>query len=41
MTASSLVPKVAAAKGIEFDLIELILDRAAYGPSDTGESDGY
>ncbi|MEE2787954.1 MAG: D-alanine--D-alanine ligase [Myxococcota bacterium] len=41
MTASSLVPKVAAAKGIQFDeLIELILDRAAYGPSDMGECDG-
>ena len=37
MTASSLVPKVAAAIGISFDdLIERILNLATFGPSDRG-----
>ncbi len=41
MTNTSLVPKVAAAKGIGFaELVELILDRAAWGPNLEGERHG-
>lgn len=41
MTASSLVPKVAAARGIEFPaLIERILDLASCGPRTEGGSHG-
>jgi len=41
MTASSLVPKVAAARGIEFpELIERILDLADFGPRSQGGTHG-
>jgi D-alanine-D-alanine ligase len=41
MTASSLVPKVAAARGIQFpQLIERILDLASYGPRTQGGPHG-
>lgn len=41
MTATSLVPKVAAAKGIPFaELTEIILDCAAWGPDEEGDRYG-